>query len=135
MPQIAKRLSHVGARQLPERIPMRRPFPGKGAAADPLNYQNGPVNGLCDIQNCDVDAWTVNFGYAVTDSFSGSGTVNSLTFAFWLIPGDNVSRLQWSIGSAPYASDLGQGFSSTSLRSTFPPIRSAMTSTPSPCLA
>ena len=33
------------------------------AAADQTLYDNGPINGS-------VDGWTVNFGYAVTDSFT-----------------------------------------------------------------
>ena len=32
------------------------------AHADTL-YKNGPVNGICDIELCNVDAWTINFGF------------------------------------------------------------------------
>lgn len=37
------------------------------AHADIL-YKNGPVNSICDIELCTVDAWTINFGSTVTTS-------------------------------------------------------------------
>jgi len=76
---------------------------------DSLIYANGPSTGLCDIQGCTVDAWTVNFGYAVTDSIGAGGNVRSFNFAFWLYPGDEVLSLDWSVGTDPFGSDLGQG--------------------------
>jgi hypothetical protein len=66
-------------------------------------YENGPVNGQ-------VDAWTVNFGYSVTDSAQVNGTVTGFSFWAWLIPGDSISNIQLSIGSAPFGSDLFNGF-------------------------
>lgn len=48
-------------------------------------YDNGPTNGA-------VDAWTINSGYVVSDSFTLYGisptAVNGLTFSAWLFPGD-----------------------------------------------
>ena len=59
-------------------------------------YENGPVNGT-------TDAWTINFGYIVSDSFvpSNGGQVSGFDFGVWEFPGDKLSSLQWSITSAP----------------------------------
>ena len=66
-------------------------------------YENGPVNGQ-------VDAWTINFGYAVTDSAQVNGTVAGFSFWAWLIPGDTISNVELSIGSSPYGTDQFDGF-------------------------
>src|SRR5271165_5548124 len=58
-------------------------------------YDNGPINGT-------ADAWTINFGFIVSDTFVLSGTpVNSFDLGVWEFPGDVVSSLQWSITSSP----------------------------------
>ena len=46
-------------------------------------YDNGPING-------NTDAWTINFGFVVSDSFTlgSAATVNSLSFGTWMFPGD-----------------------------------------------
>lgn len=47
-------------------------------------YENGPING-------ETDAWTINFGFLVSDSFTistGNSTVSGLSFGAWLFPGD-----------------------------------------------
>jgi uncharacterized repeat protein (TIGR03803 family) len=60
-----------------------------------LNYENGPVNGT-------TDAWTINFGYIVSDSFVPSGsTVSGFGLYIWEFPGATLSSLQWSITSSP----------------------------------
>ncbi|MFZ0312399.1 MAG: PEP-CTERM sorting domain-containing protein [Candidatus Korobacteraceae bacterium] len=64
------------------------------AAAQTL-YSNGPTNG-------NTDAWTVNFGFVVSDSFylGESGiTVTGATFAMWLFPGDTLTSAELSITS------------------------------------
>jgi len=64
------------------------------AMADTV-YDNGPING-------NTDAWTINFGYIVSDTFTvgGSGaTVNGISFGVWLFPGDVVSSVDVSITS------------------------------------
>ena len=66
------------------------------------NYDNGPVNGQ-------VDAWTINFGFAVTDSVQLSGTVTGLDFYAWVIPGDTISNVQVSFGSSAFGSDIFNG--------------------------
>jgi hypothetical protein len=61
------------------------------------SYDNGPINGT-------TDAWTINFGYVVSDTFvAGSGfnsAVTGFAFGFWEFPGDVMSSVDWSITSA-----------------------------------
>ena len=96
MPEFASRLAHPATPRMP-----RRHLPqGNGVA-----YDNGPVNGQ-------VDAWTLNFGFATTNSIqvdSGGSGVTGLSFWAWLIPGDTVSNVQVSIGSAPFGADQFNG--------------------------
>ena len=40
------------------------------------SYSNGPYNGT-------TDAWTINFGFTVSDSFISGGTVSSFHFVYW----------------------------------------------------
>ena len=56
-------------------------------------YDNGPINGT-------TDAWTINFGYVVSDSFMGNGTVFGFVFGTWEFPGDTMLTVDWSITSA-----------------------------------
>ena len=60
-------------------------------------YDNGPTNGT-------VDAWTINFGFAITDSFNltSNSTVNGLNFATWMSPGDVLQSAEVWITSQPY---------------------------------
>ncbi len=59
-------------------------------------YDNGPTNGT-------TDGWTINFGFAVSDSFTtGGGTVNGLNFAAWLFPGDVLQNAEVSITSEEF---------------------------------
>jgi hypothetical protein len=53
-------------------------------------YNNGPING-------NADAWTINFGYVVSDSFtvsSGNSSITGLTFGTWLYPGDTLTSAE-----------------------------------------
>ena len=58
------------------------------------DYDNGPINGT-------TDAWTINFGYIVSDTFkAGSATtINGFDFGVWEFPGDVLSTVDWSISS------------------------------------
>ncbi len=61
-------------------------------------YDNGPTNGT-------VDAWTINFGFIVSDTFTigeGGNTVNGLNFAAWLFPGDILESAEVSITSSEF---------------------------------
>ena len=57
-------------------------------------YSNGPINGT-------TDAWTINYGYIVSDTFflSSNSTVGGFDFAAWEFPGDSVLTVDWSVTS------------------------------------
>src|SRR5271166_6364364 len=63
------------------------------AWAQNWSYDNGPINGT-------TDAWTINFGYIVSDSYIAGGTsVSGFQFGTWEFPGDVLSSVDWSITS------------------------------------
>ena len=65
-------------------------------------YDNGPVNGQ-------VDAWTINFGFAVTDSFTvsnGNGKIGGMDFWAWLTPGDTITSIEIQIGNQYFENNL-----------------------------
>src|ERR1700690_4029725 len=86
------------------------------ASQGQVTYENGPLNGT-------VDAWTINFGYIVSDSFtlSSGSNVNGFDFSVWEFPGDTLSSADWSITSAPFGgTTYGSGTASgASLTDTF----------------
>jgi len=56
-------------------------------------YEDGPING-------ETDAWTINFGFVVSDTFTistGSSTVTGFSFGVWLSPGDVVQSVGLSL--------------------------------------
>jgi hypothetical protein len=58
-------------------------------------YENGPING-------EVDAWVINNGDIVSDTFTVSGgnsIVAGLSFGAWLYPGDTLTSVEVSITS------------------------------------
>jgi PEP-CTERM motif-containing protein len=60
-------------------------------------YDNGPTNGT-------TDAWTINFGFIVSDTFTlGAATSpTGITFAAWLFPGDVLESAEVSITSSEF---------------------------------
>lgn len=68
-------------------------------------YDNGPINGQSN-------AWTINFGFAVSDSVccrvpGGPPVIQNITnmsFGAWLVPGDELSTLSVEVmfSSAPF---------------------------------
>ncbi|MFZ0312398.1 MAG: hypothetical protein WAL85_06800 [Candidatus Korobacteraceae bacterium] len=59
-------------------------------------YDNGPTDG-------NTYAWTINFGYAVSDTFNvgaDNTTVTGANFAMWLFPGDTLETAELSITSS-----------------------------------
>jgi hypothetical protein len=79
-------------------------------------YNNGPTNGL-------GNAWTIDFGFAVSDQFtlSSNSTVNGLNFALHLFPGDVLETAEVSITSSEFGgtSYFDQTVSFTQLGSCF----------------
>jgi len=65
-------------------------------------YDNGGVNGT-------TDAWTINFGFAVTDSVVANGVAASIDFNAWLFPGDTLMSVEVDVGSQPFGTDLFRG--------------------------
>jgi hypothetical protein len=60
-------------------------------------YDNGPTSGT-------TDAWTINFGFAVSDSFNliAGGTIGGLNFAAWVLPGDVLASVEVSVTSSEF---------------------------------
>ncbi len=67
------------------------------ALAQGTVYDNGPVNGQ-------VDAWTINFGFSVSDTFhlSAASTVNDISFWAWVEPGDTATSVELQLSSVGY---------------------------------
>ena len=64
------------------------------SASAQVLYDDGPINGT-------TDAWTINFGEIVGDTFIflNSSTVTGFNFGVWEFPGDVLTSVQWSISS------------------------------------
>ena len=72
-------------------------FAASSAAAQQTLYENGPING-------DTDAWALNFGLYVDDTFvisGGSARVTGMEFGVWLTPGDVLQSVELTITSEP----------------------------------
>ena len=64
------------------------------ASAQMWSYDNGPINGT-------IDAYTINFGYIVSDTFvAGGSSVNGFSFGTFQFPGDIMLSVDWSITSS-----------------------------------
>ncbi|MGA7462667.1 MAG: hypothetical protein WBW69_20695 [Candidatus Korobacteraceae bacterium] len=90
MPQFAKRLAHPAPQppSPPKPAPARqgsRSGPPQGGG--PI-YDNGPING-------NTSAWTINFGFIVSDTFTATNDqtpVTGMSFGAWLFPGDTLAN-------------------------------------------
>src|SRR5664280_531548 len=74
------------------------------AMADTL-YSNGPYNGT-------TDAWTINFGFSVSDSFImvPNSTITGLDFVYWdASTTDILTTVDMSIGSTSFGNDIFSG--------------------------
>lgn len=72
-------------------------FAALPAAAQTV-YENGPING-------NTDAWTINFGFVVSDTFTistGTTTVTGMSFGAWLTPGDTLQSVGLSLTSQEF---------------------------------
>jgi hypothetical protein len=61
-------------------------------------YDDGPIDGT-------LSAWTINFGFAVSDSFtlSQTSTVTGVNFGSWNNGGDHIKSVDWAITATPGA--------------------------------
>jgi hypothetical protein len=96
MPQFASRLAHPAKRLLP---PKSQVFARAKTHRGPLDssdiYDNGPING-------NTDAWSINFGFIVSDSFTITNDqtpITGLSFGAWLFSGDTLTSVELSITS------------------------------------
>jgi len=72
------------------------------SAAAQVIYENGPING-------NTDAWTINFGFVVSDSFTisnGPTAVGGLSFGVWLNPGDILESVEVSLTSEQFGGTI-----------------------------
>jgi hypothetical protein len=67
------------------------------AMAQSTLYSNGPSDD-------DVDAWTINSGFVVSDTFTltTNATVNGFRFNAWVFPGDVLTSAEVSLTSAEF---------------------------------
>ena len=77
---------------------------GSGQAKAGLVYDNGTVNGT-------INAWTINYGDSVSDSFtlSSSTDLTGAQIGLWAFPGSIPVGVEWSIGSVAFTDGLGSG--------------------------
>jgi len=106
MPQYAAKLAR-GASRVPHSVQpnasYRRANPrGRNSRGwlpqDTEVYDNGPINGT-------TDAWNINFGFVVSDSFTvptNGATVTGLTFGAWTFAGDVAQTVEISITSSEF---------------------------------
>jgi hypothetical protein len=76
-------------------------------------YDNGPINGT-------TNAWTINFGFSVSNSFTltNASSLTGVQLGLWSRPGDVPTSVDWSIGTEEESSDLASG-TDASLSSVF----------------
>ena len=77
-------------------------------------YDNYPINGT-------VDAWTINSGFTVANSFTlaSNDTVTGVNFGAWDFPGDTITQVDWAITSLPDSLGTTYGSGTAAVSSTF----------------
>jgi hypothetical protein len=109
MPQFAARLARNASRMPHGDRPQASYKNHSGTRPDGLLptddvvYSNGPINGT-------TDAWTINFGFMVSDTFPvvncspgyGQHCLTALSFGAWVFPGDTLQSVEVSITSGPF---------------------------------
>jgi hypothetical protein len=93
----------VGPSVMPAGAQGRKVHSSPPAPPPPANevYDNGPING-------DVNAWTINFGYSVSDSLEilRTSQVSGISFGAWLYPGDTITTVEVQIGGGAFGGNL-----------------------------
>jgi uncharacterized repeat protein (TIGR03803 family) len=70
--------------------------PRRASPQDQILYDNGPYNGT-------TDAWTINFGFSTSESFTGGGPVTGLHFVYWDASStDLLTTVDISVGSTSF---------------------------------
>src|ERR1035441_3917274 len=66
-------------------------------------FNNYPINST-------IQAFAINFGYSVSDSFTtdpGGDVVTGVNFGSWNVSGDDITAVDWMIGTPPFSSTGG----------------------------
>jgi len=84
------------------------------AARAGILYKNGPVNGICDIESCQADAWLINFDNSINQLVLCGGQLDNHGYQFriWTTSGESLASVDWSIGTSSFGSNLGSGIAS-----------------------
>lgn len=97
----AARLAHNNGKPISSRAKGVRPLSAcsqtRRSQPQDLFYSNGAING-------NTDAWTISFGFIVTDTFvvyNDNTTVTGMDFGACLFPGDTLTSAEVSITSSP----------------------------------
>ncbi len=75
------------------------------SASAQVLYEDGPLNGT-------TDAWTINFGYVVSNSFTltNNATMGGFDIYTWEFPGDKTLSIDWAVTSDEFGGTLyGEG--------------------------
>ena len=112
-PAFASRLHASTSPASRKRRPSAPACSGRASPQGQVLYENGPLNGT-------YDAFTINFGYVVSNSFTlgSASTVGGFDFYTWSYPGDTPTNIDWSItaaenGGTVYGSGTGATLSNT----------------------
>jgi len=93
----------LNSRGTPQTAHRFTPSPTRNRRSSPLYdngyYENGPVDGQ-DY------AFTINFGFTVSDSIQMDSTVSGMQFWEWLIPGDTLTSVEVQFGANPSGNEL-----------------------------
>ena len=99
-PAFASRLAH----QVPAHPATKSRAVGRSRRTSPQDqivYDNGPYNGT-------NDAWAINFGFAVSDSYALSGgTVTRINFVYWDASStDLLTTVDYQFGSSSFSGNI-----------------------------
>lgn len=80
---------------------------GMTLATAPAVAQTLYSNGMCSLGSggCSTDAWYMDFGFAVSDNFTiggSGGTMTGFDMVVWLLPGDKLLTIDWSVSTAEF---------------------------------
>jgi uncharacterized repeat protein (TIGR03803 family) len=68
----------------------------KASPQDQIVYDNGPYNGT-------IEAWTINFGMSVSNSFTAWRSIDSLHFVYWDADGsDLLTTVDMAVGTTSF---------------------------------
>jgi hypothetical protein len=89
-------------------------------ASAAIVYSNTPGRTAPSPFDGNTDAWTINFGFAVSDSFTltSASSITGMDIWSWEAPGDTTTSVDYLIGTTFFDSTFASG-TSTGLTDTF----------------